>query len=77
MPSADDYKDDPPRPHVCSKHGDFVPIESRCDTHKDSFGDCYACHLDKYHRPEEDAFYQNMKYNRPDPSVPNDLPKVQ
>ncbi len=65
MPNIDDFKDDPPTPHECMKHGMFVPIYSRCTIHKDSHGECYRCHLGVEHRPETDMFYQNMKYNRP------------
>ncbi len=66
MPSIDDFKDDPPTPHECMKHGDFVPITSRCTEHPDTYSDCYHCHLEKDHRPQEDKFYGNMKYTKPD-----------
>ena len=69
MPNIDDFKDDPPTPHKCMLHGELVPIISRCDIHKDSHDECYRCHLDKDHRPEEDVFYKNMPYKRPDNKV--------
>ena len=65
MPSIEDFQDDPPTPHVCSKHGDFVPIISRCEEHQDTHNECYHCHLEANHRPEEDKFYADMTYIRP------------